>query len=326
MRALVIADGRLAVEERPAPTPPPGALLVAVEAAGLNRADLAQLAGHYPAPPGAPADIPGLEFAGTVVARGDGATRYAEGARVMALVAGGGQADLAVVDERHVLPVPDAIAWEEAGGFMEAFATAHDALHSQGALQAGERLLVQGAAGGVGVAGVQLGVAAGARVVATARSPASHERLEAFGASVVAPAGLEDAGPYDVILELVGGDNLARDVELLAPHGRLVVIGTGAGARAEIDFMRLMARRASVRGSTLRARSADDKADVVAALGETALRLLAAGTLSVPVHETFALDDAPAAYESFAAGGKFGKLVLTMGRVSGRASEAPASR
>jgi NADPH:quinone reductase-like Zn-dependent oxidoreductase len=290
---VIIRDRRLVLEERPDPTPRDGELLIRVHAAGINNADLMQRAGHYPPPPGAPEDIPGLECAGEVVG---------SGARVMALLGGGGQAELAVVDQRHVLELPSEVSWPEAGGFMEAFATAHDALFTQAELRAGERLLVSGAAGGVGTAAVQLGVAAGCEV--TGRSRAHHDRIAALGAATAVE------GDYDVILELVGGPHLTEDVDRLAPHGRLVVIGTAAGSRAEIDFGRVMRCRARLMGSTLRSRSPEEKALVVQRLRDDVLPLLTAGRVIVPVHLTFPLDEAAEAYEAFAAGGKFGKLVI----------------
>ena len=287
MRAAVIRGTALAIEERTDLEPQPGQLLLRNRAAGINNADLHQLRGHYPAPPGAPRDVPGLECAGEV-----------DGRRVMALLGGGGQAEAVAVDERHVLDVPDGMPWEQAGGFMEAFCTAHDALVAQAGLQAGERLLVHGAAGGVGVAAVQLGAAVGAAVTAGARH--HHEELRSFGADT------EVAGEYDVILELVGGDNLARNLELLAPRGRIVVIGMGAGSRAELDFGLLMRKRGTIRSSTLRARSADEKADVVRRLGELDL-----GRFRVPVEATYPLERVADAYERFAQPGKFGKIVVT---------------
>ena len=293
MRAVVIRDGRLVIEERPEPVAGDGELLVRVHAAGVNNADLLQRAGHYPPPPGAPEDIPGLECAGEVVPTGE---------RVMALLGAGGQAELVTVNAQHVLPLPDAVDWAVGGGFIEAYATAHDALFTQGELRPGERLLVNGAAGGVGTAAVQLGVAAGAEVTGTARSNA--DRVAALGAAT------EIDGEYDVILELVGGDNLTAGVARLAPRGRLVVIGTGAGRRAEIDFGLVMHKRARIQGSTLRSRSPEEKAQVVERLGTEVLPLLTAGLVTVPVHATFPLERAEDGYAEFAKGGKFGKLVL----------------
>src|SRR4051794_15256194 len=190
MRAATIVDGQIEVAERPDPEPQDGQLLVRVRAAGLNGADLMQRAGHYPAPPGAPADVPGLELAGEVVETGK---------RVAALLGGGGQAELAAVPSRLLLPIPDGVGWAEAGGFVEAFATAHDALFTQAGLALGERVLITGAAGGVGSAAVQLAHGAGARVVATVRNDALRGAVEELGAEVHAPG--EADGPFDVILE-----------------------------------------------------------------------------------------------------------------------------
>jgi NADPH:quinone reductase-like Zn-dependent oxidoreductase len=223
-----------------------------------------------------------------------------DGRRVMALLGGGGQAEQVVVDARHVLDVPAALDDVQAGGFMEAFCTAHDALFTQAQLQAGERLLVNGAAGGVGVAGVQLGVDARAKVTANARH--HHAELEALGADT------EIDGEYDVILELVGGENLQQNLLRLATGGRIVIIGTGAGRKAEIDFGPLMAKRGRITASTLRARSADEKAKVVRRLAGLDLE-----RFTVPVEATYPLAEIDAAYERFAAGGKFGKIVVTFG-------------
>jgi len=310
VRAVTIAEGRLEVAHRPDPEPGDTELLVAVRAAGVNAADLLQRRGLYPAPAGVPADIPGLELAGEVMRTGRRVTRFVPGDRVMAVVGGGAQAELAVVDEAVAMAVPDLVAWVEAGGFPEAFATAYDALVTQCRLAVGERVLVTGAAGGVGVAAVQLAVAAGAQVVAAARNPASHGALTELGARACVPEEAPGLGPYDVVLELVGGPGIAQHLEALATGGRLAVIGVGAGARVEVDLLALMTRRAVLRGSTLRARPAAEKAAVASALARHVVPLLAAGRLRVPVAATFPLADASAAYERFAAGGKFGKIVL----------------
>jgi NADPH2:quinone reductase len=221
MIAATIADGRIAPAEHPDPEPGAGEVLVRVAAAGLNGADLHQLAGRYPAPPGSPPDVPGLELAGVVVAAGPGASRFSLGQRVMGIVGGGGQAELAVVHERQLVAVPDELDLIAAGGVPEVFTTAHDALFTQCALAPGERLLVHGGAGGVGTAAVQLGVAAGARVHATVRNPELRDGVAALGAIVLAPEEFVAHGPFDVILELVGAPNLSGDLEALAPCGRL---------------------------------------------------------------------------------------------------------
>src|SRR3954463_14756944 len=204
MRAATIRDGRIEVVEHQDPEPQDGQLLVRVRAAGLNGADMMQLAGRYPAPPGAPADIPGLELAGEVVACGRRVGRFETGDRVMAIVSGGGQAELAVVHERTAIPVPEELDWTAAGGVPEAYTTAHDALFTQAGLTVGERLLVHGAAGGVGNAAVQLGVMAGARVTATVRNEHARDQIAALGVNAIAPEEFVDWGAYDVILELVG--------------------------------------------------------------------------------------------------------------------------
>lgn len=312
MQAVVIQDGELRWEERPDPEPGTGELLVAVRAAGINGADLMQRAGNYPPPPGAPVDVPGMELAGEVVAVGRSARRFAVGDRVMALVGGGAQATLAVVDESHALPVPATTSWAEAGGFCEAFCTAFDALFGQCALAMGERVLVTGAAGGVGIAGVQLAAATGALVVASVRDPARHEEVAALGATeVVVPDEVPDHGPFDVVLELVGAASLPPALGALATGGRVSVIGVGSGSRIELDLLRLMRSRARIGGSTLRARDRREKANVVAAVGAGGLPLLAAGRVRVPVCDTFPMSEAEAGYGRFAAGGKLGKVVLT---------------
>jgi NADPH2:quinone reductase len=313
MRAAIIRDGAVQVEERPDPAPGSGEVLVRVRAAGINGADMMQRAGRYPAPPGAPADIPGLELAGEVVARGPGADRFAEGERVMAIVGGGGQAELCTVHERQLMPVPDALNWAEAGGVPEVFTTAHDAIFTQAGLRSGERLLVHGAAGGVGTAGVQLGVATGAHVTATVRNPALRDAVVELGADeVIEPEGFERHGPFDVVLELVGGPNLPGDLQALATNGRIVVIGIGAGAKAEINLGALMGSRGTLRASGLRYRPAEEKALTARALERHVLPLFERGALRVPIAATFPLDAVAEAYERFTAGGKLGKIVLEM--------------
>ena len=310
MRAATIDDGEVEVRDHPDPTPGAGDVLVRVQAAGLNGADMLQRRGLYPAPPGAPQDIPGLELAGEVAGLGIGATRFAEGDRVMAIVAGGGQAELAVVHERVAMPVPDVLGWDKAGGFPEVFLTAHDALFTQAQLRPGEHLLVHGAAGGVGTAAVQLGRAAGARVTATVRNEDLRGGVEELGARAVAPEGFEEHGPFDVVLELVGAPNLGGNLKSLATGGRIVVIGIGAGAKAELNLGALMGARGSVRGSTLRARPLEEKALATRAVEKHVLPLVEIGAVHVPVAETFPLDRVADAYDRFAAGGKLGKVVL----------------
>ena len=311
MRAVTITDGELAVEEQPDPQPGKSEVLVRIRAAGLNGADMMQRRGLYPAPPGSPQDIPGLELAGEVAALGPGAERFSEGDRVMAIVGGGGQAELAVVHERGLMPVPASVDWPEAGGIPEVFTTAHDALFTQADLQPGEHLLVHGGAGGVGTAAIQLGRAAGASVTATVRNEDLRSEVEALGARAIAPEGFEEAGPFDVILELVGAPNLAANVKSLATRGRIVVIGISAGAKAELNLGALMGTRGRIMASTLRARPLEEKADAMRRVERHVLPLIESGSVRVLVAETFPLAEAGAAYERFAAGGKLGKIVLT---------------
>jgi NADPH:quinone reductase-like Zn-dependent oxidoreductase len=270
-----------------------------------------QRKGAYPAPPGSPADIPGLELAGEVAGLGPGATRFAEGDRVMAIVGGGGQAELAVVHERAAMPVPESLDWAAAGGLPEVFTTAHDALFSQAGLRSGEHLLVHGGAGGVGTAAVQLGRAAGARVTATVRREEHRGAVGELGARAIDPEGFEDEGPFDVILELVGASNLAGNLSALSLGGRISVIGVGGtGPKAEINLLAVMQKRARIHGSTLRARPLEEKAAAMRLVEKHVLPHFEDGTLRVPVAETFALDQAEQAYDRFAAGGKLGKIVF----------------
>jgi NADPH:quinone reductase-like Zn-dependent oxidoreductase len=272
-----------------------------------------QVKGGYPAPAGSPPDIPGLELAGEVAALGPDVTRFSLGDRVMAVVGGGGQAELAVVHEREAMPVPDRLDWPQAGGLPEGCTTALDAVFTQAGLRTGERLLVHGAAGGVGSAAVQLGIAAGAEVIASVRDESRREAVAALGATVVDPAGVDDHGPYDVILELVGAPNLETNLRVLATGGRISVIGTGAGAKGEINLGLLMVKRARIHGSTLRARPLEGKAAAARLVESQVLPLFASGRLQVPVCDTFPLDQAPEAYARFTAGSKFGKVVLVGG-------------
>lgn len=297
--------------DRPDPTPGVGEVLVRVRAVGINAADRLQIMGFYPAPPGSPPDIPGLELAGSVEATGAGVTRFSEGDRVMAVVGGGAMAELAVVHERHLLPVPSNLTWEQAGGFAETFTTAHDALFTQVGLAMGERVCIHGAAGGVGTSAVQLAAAAGCTVTATVRNADHHDAVRSLGAAVVMdPAEFVDGGPYDVILELVGAPNWPGNIAALDTWGRIMVIGVGAGSTTEISLVDLMQKRATIRASTLRARPLEEKAAAAQAMIRHVLPLVSSGALTVPVEATFPLSDAAVAFDRFAAGGKFGKIVL----------------
>jgi putative PIG3 family NAD(P)H quinone oxidoreductase len=312
MRAATIREKEIVIEEHPDPEAGAGEVLVRVHAAGLNGADMMQRRGLYPAPAGSPQDIPGMELAGEVAALGPGAERFALGDRVMAIVGGGAQAELCIVHERQLMPVPQGLGWPAAGGLPEVFATAHDAIFTQGELRPGERLLVHGGAGGVGTAAIQLARAAGASVTATVRNEAAHAAVEKLGANVIVPDGFAEHGPFDVILELVGGPNMPENLNALATGGRIAVIGVSAGAKSELNLLALMGKRARIHGSTLRARPLEEKALVARLVEHEVLPLFDSGALTVPIAETFALDQAAEAYEHFGAGGKLGKVVIVI--------------
>jgi putative PIG3 family NAD(P)H quinone oxidoreductase len=310
MRAATIREQEIHVEDRPDPAPGTGEVLVRVHAAGLNGADMMQRRGLYPAPPGCPPDIPGMEFAGQVAALGPDAERFRAGERVMGIVGGGAQAELVIAHERVLMPVPSELDWPAAGGLPEVFTTAHDALFTQAGLRPGERLLVHGAAGGVGTAAIQLARAGGAQVTGTVRREELREAVGELGARVIASEGFAEHGPFDVILELVGAPNLPENLQALATGGRIAVIGVGAGVSAEINLLALMGKRARIHGSTLRARALEEKAIAARLLEHEVLPLFETGALRVPVADTYPLERAADAYERFAAGGKLGKVVL----------------
>jgi len=318
VRAVVFtgAGGRevIRLEDRPDPTPGSDEVLLAVRFAGLNPADLAQLAGNYPAPPGSPPDIPGIEVAGTVVARGAAARRFAEGERVFGLVGGGGFADRVVVNERHLSPVPGNLDDAGAAAVPEAFITAHDAVMTQAGLRLGETLLVNGANGGVGTAAVQIARAAGARVFANARAVETHARLAELGAETVGPEDFVEhvraAGGADVVLELVGAPNLAGSFEALALKGRYVIVGTGAGGEATLALRWLMGKRARMLGTVLRARPLEEKAAAVQAFAHEVVPLLADGRAKPLVDRIFPAEQAADALDYMQEPGKFGNVLI----------------
>lgn len=313
MRALTIVQKSLEVQERPVPEPAPFDVVVKVHAAGINAADLMQRDGFYPAPPGWPVDVPGMELAGVVVAVGESVDESLLQRRVCSLAGGGAQAAFCAVPSEHLLFVPDEVPFEEAGGFAEAFSTAHDALVTQGHVREGQRVLISGAAGGVGVAAVQVVRALGAHPIAVTRDDQFHERLRALGAAETLT--LEEVSALDgvdVVLELLGAAHLARALEVVNPYARIVVIGVGAGARVELNLLQVMQKRITLTGSTLRSRTRDQKAEVTRRVSDALVPLWSAGELVVPLAKVFDLDDAPAAYDYFAQPGKFGKVVLTL--------------
>lgn len=311
MKAVHINNGELRLEEVEQPVPVGSELLVRVVSAGLNGADLLQARGLYPPPPGYPPDIPGLEFAGTVVAAGPRATRFHLGAEVMGIVGGAGQAEYVLIEESTAVAVPSELPLELAGGFPETFFTAYDAIFLQAGLKMGDKICIHGGAGGVGVAAIQLAVACGAIVTTTVRSLQHHERLAQLGARVIEPSQFSGSGPYDVILELVGASNLRSNLEEIGVGGRISIIGVGAGATTEIDLRMLMTRRAQLMGSTLRARTTAEKTAVANRVAAAVLPLIQGGRVNLIVHQSFPAVKVQEAYASFAQGGKFGKILLT---------------
>lgn len=325
MRA-VIAEGSggpevLRLVERPVPQPKEGEILVRVRAAGINRPDVIQRQGGYPPPPGAP-DILGLEIAGEVVGSDPNSNRFPLGARVMALVAGGGYADYAVVHESNALPVPDGLSFEEAGAIPETYFTVWTNVFQRGGLKAGETLLVHGGTSGIGTTAIQLAKAFGAKVVATAGSAEKCEACTRLGADVAvnyrnqdfvqAVKDATDGQGADVILDMVGGDYIPRNHEAAAQDGRIVQIAFLKGSKAELDFRRLMLKRLTHTGSTLRSRSVSEKAMIAQDLETEVLPLLAEGRCKPVMDSTFALEDVAQAHARMDGGEHIGKIVLRL--------------
>lgn len=323
MRVVEIKGGSgpaeaLVLAERPDPVAGPGQIRIRVLAAGVNRPDVLQRLGRYPAPPDA-SDIPGLEVAGEVDQIGPDVKRWSVGDRACALLGGGGYAELAVVDARHALPVPAEMDFIQAAALPETVCTVFANVFETGGLKAGETLLIHGATSGIGVTAIQMARAAGARVIATSRGTEKADAARRLGAelSLDATAGdMEPAirafGGADVVLDMVGADYAALNQAALNPFGRWVVIATQSGARAEVDLARMMMKRISLTGSTLRARPADEKARLIAAVEATAWPWVVSGAVRPPVEATFQLGQASAAHLRLEAGGHVGKIVLTV--------------
>ena len=323
MRVIEIEGGKgpaeaLRLAERPQPTPAPGEIRIRVRAAGVNRPDIVQRLGHYPAPPGA-SDILGLEVAGEVDAVGEGVTRWKAGDRVCALLGGGGYADYAVVDARHALPVPANLDFVQAAALPETVFTVFTNVFEGGGLKAGETLLIHGATSGIGVMAIQMAKAAGARVIATSRGAAKAEAALALGADVSLDAtdgdllaAIKAEGGADVVLDMVGAAYAELNLNALKPGGRWVVIATLTGALAQIDLMRVMLKRIVLTGSTLRSRSTDEKARLTAAVEQTVWPWVASGKVRAKVEATFPLEQAAAAHQRLEAGDHVGKIVLTL--------------
>jgi NADPH2:quinone reductase len=329
MRAVVITQPGdpevLAFREVP-DLPPPGGdqVLVRVHAAGVNRADILQRRGLYPPPPGAPKDIPGLEFAGEVLVAGPAVLRWKPGRRVMGIVAGGAQAEYLLVPEGALAEVPDSLDWVEAAALPEVFITAHDALFTQLGLQLGETVLIHAAASGVGAAAVQLAHAAGCLVFGTSRTADKLERLHDLGLdeAIVVPGDnpgyfadqiIEATGGLGVnaILDLVGAPYFAANLKALAPLGRLICVGMTAGASAEIDLGILLHKRLRIVGTVLRARSSAEKSAAVRRFADQVLPLIRCGILKPVIDSTFRADEVVEAHKRVESNGTFGKVVLT---------------
>lgn len=323
MRVIEIEGGSgpaeaLKIAERPDPVARPGQVLIRVRAAGVNRPDLLQRTGAYPPPPGA-SDVLGLEVAGEIEAVGEGVTRWTVGDRVCALLGGGGYAELAVVDARHVLPIPEGLDYVQAAVLPETVLTVFANVFEGGALKAGETLLIHGATSGIGVTAIQMAKAAGARVIATSRGADKAAAAKALGADISLDAKSDDleaqireAGGADVVLDMVGRDYAALNLNSLNTGGRWVVIASLTGPKVEMDLQRIMLKRLTLTGSTLRSRPADEKARLTAAVEATAWPWVASGKVKPPVQAVFALEQAADAHAELEAGGHIGKIVLSV--------------
>jgi putative PIG3 family NAD(P)H quinone oxidoreductase len=326
MRAAVITrfggPEVLEIQDRPTPVPKEGEILVRVRASALNRADLLQREGNYPAPPGAPKDIPGLEFAGEVADAGPGVSEWRTGDRVFGLVAGGGNAEYVVTDARSVASIPSTLSWPDAAAIPEAFMTAHDALVTQAGVRPGERVLIHAVGSGVGLAASQLARAWDAIPYGTARTAEKITRAREYGledgvpvpddteAIVVAVERWTSGKGVEITLDLVGGPYVAADIRAAALKGRIMLIGTIAGRSATIPVGMVLGKRLTVRGTVLRARPVEEKRSVTAAFARDVVPLLGTGALRAVVDKEFALDEIRAAHARLASNETFGKVVL----------------
>jgi putative PIG3 family NAD(P)H quinone oxidoreductase len=323
MRAITIRGGKggadaLEVQSVPVPELRPGHVLIRVRAAGINRPDILQRQGRY-APPTGASEILGLEVAGEIAALGEGAARWRNGDKVTALLAGGGYAEYAVVDARHALPVPPNLDFVQAAALPEAVFTVWTNVFERGLLQGGETLLVHGASSGIGVTAIQMAKAAGARVFATARGADKAAKARELGADLAVDAAAGDwavavksAGAVNVVLDMVGAGYFARNLDVLAPDGRLVEIAVLTGAVAEINLLAVMMKRLTVTGSTLRARDASEKARLARAIEEHVWPWIESGAVKVPVDRVFPFERAGEAHACLEQGAQFGKLVLAL--------------
>jgi NADPH2:quinone reductase len=309
----------LQLVERPAPLPAPSELLVRVYAAGINRADLLQRLGRYPAPQGAPADIPGLEYAGVVESAGAEVEGWRPGDRVMGLVAGGAYAEFVTTPAVHVLPIPGAWSFAQAAAVPEAFLTAFDALTLQGGLTPGQRVLVHAVGSGVGIAALQLAKAAGATVAGTSRSPWKLQRAVEYGLDrPVLVSGAFDPSPEqtswaDLILDLVGGPYLAGNLKAIAPRGSMLVVGLTGGREGPLDLSALLGKRAKIVGTVLRSRGRDEKTALTQAASAALVPAFDAGRLRPVLDRTFSVRQAADAHRYVEANQNFGSVVLEFG-------------
>ena len=324
MKAVVITEPGdadvLEIRDVGRPEPGPEELLVRVRSSGVNRADVIQRSGYYPAPTGWPVDIPGLEYAGTVEVVGPGCSTFDVGDRVMGIVGGGGYAEYVAVHERTAVRIPDGISLEDAGAIPEVFMTAFDAVFLQMGLVAGETLLIHAVGSGVGTAAVQLAGAGGVRTIGTSRTPGKLERATGLGLDVGVLAGdapwaesvLEatDQLGVDVILDLVGGPYMAGNLEALALGGRWVVVGISGGPKAELDLRSLMGKRASITGTVLRARPLEEKIELARTFVERVVPDFATGVLEAVVDRIYPAEEAAEAHRWMEGNANFGKILL----------------
>jgi putative PIG3 family NAD(P)H quinone oxidoreductase len=310
----------LEIGEIELPEPGPSQVLVQVEAAGLNRADCLQRRGFYPAPPGVPADVPGLEIAGVVEAVGAEVEDWAPGDRVMGIVGGGGMAERVVTEARELMSVPEGLSLEQAAAIPEAFLTAYDAVVLQGGLLKCESVLFHAVASGVGTAGIQLAAVVGATSVGTSRTADKLSRCSSLGldhAVIVKDGRFADQvlgavpGGVDVILDTIGAAYLAQNIEVIAKKGRIIVIGLMGGVKAELSLGALLAKRASIRGSVLRSRTAEEKAELTAAFSREMLGKFKTGELRPIIDDVLPMTEIQTAHTRMDANETFGKLVLS---------------
>ncbi|MFS8084972.1 MAG: NAD(P)H-quinone oxidoreductase [Acidobacteriota bacterium] len=327
MKAVTIVSfgGVEGLDVREVADAPPAALdrvRVRVRAAGLNRADILQRLGRYPAPPGYPPDIPGMEFAGEVTEVGEDARRWKVGARVVGIIGGGGQAEYVTVPESTLAEIPSNLDWAEAAAVPEVFMTAHDALFTQCGLQMGERVLIHAAGSGVGTAASQLVRAAGATAYGTSRTAGKLEKAKEFGLteSFVAsgdPMEIANAvkewtngSGVEVVLDLVGAAYLKANLESLVTKGRFIFVGTTSGSKAEIDYAIVMGKRLRIMGTSLRTRSLEEKATATRLFAQSVVPLLANGTVRPVIDKVFKMEEVRAAHERIESNESFGKVVL----------------